>query len=90
MVERCFSVFTSYFSSFYLYGFLFTSVELIEIIVDGVTGDHRFFYDKLGWLLLLINTIEILSVLAFIAALVFMARRNLLKVPRFQMSEMSG
>ena len=34
--------------------------------------------------------IEILSVLAFVATLVFLARRNLLKVPKFQMSEMNG
>ena len=79
------------FHLFIYVAFLFTSTELIEIIVDGITGDHRFFYDKLGWVYtLLINTIEILSVLAFVATLVFLIRRNLLKVPRFQMSEMKG
>ena len=71
--------------------FLFTSTELIEIIADGTSGSHRFFMNKLGWIyVLLISTIEVLSVLAFISTLYFLARRNLLQVPRFKMSEMTG
>ena len=71
--------------------FLFTSTELIEIIADGISGSHRFFLNKLGWIyVLLISTIEVLSVLAFISTLYFLARRNLLKVQRFKMSEMTG
>ena len=79
------------FHLFIYVAFLFTSTELIEIIIDGLTGSHRFFWNKLGGVyILLINTIEILSVLAFIATLVFLTRRNLLTIPRFQMSEMNG
>ena len=79
------------FHLFIYVAFLFTSTELIEIIIDGVTGSHRFFWPILGSVyVLLINMIEILSVLAFVATLVFLARRNLLTVPRFQMSEMNG
>ena len=37
-----------------------------------------------------ISFIEILSVLAFVATLAFLVRRNLLKVPRFHMDEMTG
>ena len=71
--------------------FLFTSTELIEIIADGISGSHRFFLNKLGWIyVLLISTIEVLSVLAFISTLYFLARRNLLQIPRFKMSEMTG
>lgn len=71
--------------------FLFTSTELIEIIADGISGSHRFFMNKLGWIyVLLISTIEVLSALAFISTLYFLARRNLLQVPRFKMSEMTG
>ena len=79
------------FHLFIYVAFLFTSTELIEIIIDGLTGSHRFFWNKLGGVyILLINTIEILSVLAFIATLVFLTRRNLLTIPRFKMSEMNG
>ncbi|MEE9371735.1 MAG: (Fe-S)-binding protein [Saprospiraceae bacterium] len=71
--------------------FLFTQIELVEIILDGVFGFHRFFADKLGVVYnLMINSIEFLSVGAFVATIVFLARRNLLKLPRFTMSEMKG
>ncbi len=71
--------------------FLFTQVELIEIIVDGVTGSHRIFMEPLGgFYTLVISIIEVLSFLALIATFSFLARRNLLKIPRFQMSEMTG
>lgn len=71
--------------------FLFTQIELLEIFVDGIFGVHRFFAPYLGVLYtIIINSIEILSVLALIATFVFLARRNLLKVPRLVMSEMNG
>ena len=79
------------FHLFIYVAFLLTSTELIEIIIDGVFGFHRFFHPLLGsFYTLIISTIEILSVLAFVATLVFLARRNLLRVPRFHMSEMTG
>jgi heterodisulfide reductase subunit C len=79
------------FHLFIYVAFLFTQIELIEIIIDGLFGVHRFFADKIGFLYpLIINTIEILSVLAFVATVIFLARRNLLKIPRFVKSEMSG
>jgi len=76
---------------FFIYAaFLITQVELIEIIIDGFTGSHRIFADKLGWFYtFVINFIEILSLLAFGATVVFLARRNLLKVPRFWKPEMT-
>lgn len=71
--------------------FIITQIELIEIIVDGVTGHHRIFMSSLGsFYTFIISLIEILSVLALIATFSFLARRNLLKIPRFQMSEMTG
>jgi len=71
--------------------FLFTQIELIEIFIDGIFGVHRFFADKIGILYnLLINFIEFLSLGAFIGTIVFLSRRNLLKLPRFNMPEMKG
>jgi heterodisulfide reductase subunit C len=40
--------------------------------------------------LLIINFIEVLSLLALIGTFVFLARRNLLKIPRFQSVELKG
>ncbi|HMQ06925.1 MAG TPA: (Fe-S)-binding protein [Saprospiraceae bacterium] len=79
------------FHLFIYIAFLFTQVELIEIMIDGFTGIHRFFAPLLGGLYtLIINTIELLSLLAFVATFIFLWRRNALKVPRFVKSEMKG
>lgn len=77
---------------FMLYAaFVITQIELIEIIADGVSGEHRLFRASLGgFYTFMISFIEILSVLAFIATFIFLSRRNLLKVPRFNMKEMKG
>ena len=77
---------------FFIYAaFLLTQIELIEIILDGITGGHRLLRPALGGFYpFLISFIEILSVLAFVATFIFLARRNLLKVPSFQMDEMKG
>ena len=77
---------------FFIYAaFVITSVELLEIVVDGLFGSHRYFAKTLGgFYVFIVSTIEILSVLAFVATLVFLARRNLLKIPRFHMDEMTG
>lgn len=79
------------FHLFIYVAFLFTQIELIEILIDGFTGNHRIFAPMLGgFYTFLVGFIEILSVLAFIATFVFLARRNLLKVPRFHKPEMKG
>ncbi len=79
------------FHLFIYVAFLLTQVELIEILADGFTGHHRIFSAALGgFYTFLISFIEILSLLAFIATFVFLARRNLLKVPRFHKPEMKG
>lgn len=71
--------------------FVITQIELIEIILDGLMGKHRLFHDSLGgFYTFMVSFIEILSVLAFIATLSFLSRRNLLKVPRLVKSELNG
>ena len=70
--------------------FVITQIELIEIFIDGLSGSHRLFEPSLGGLYtFIISFIEILSVLAFIATLIFLSRRNLIKVPRLNMKEMN-
>ena len=71
--------------------FVITQIELIEIFVDGTFGVHRFFSKYLGgFYTFIISFIEILSVLAFIATIAFLARRFVLKVARFQKPELKG
>ncbi len=77
---------------FFIYAaFLLTQVELIEIFIDGLTGAHRFFYPRLGgFYVFVISFIEVLSLLALIATVIFLIRRNVLKLPRFTKPEMKG
>lgn len=71
--------------------FVITQIELLEILVDGISGSHRFFQSSLGgFYTFMISFIEILSVLAFIGTIAFLARRNMLKLPRLSMKELVG
>lgn len=71
--------------------FVVTQIELIEIVADGLTGSHRAFQLSLGgFYTFMISFIEFLSVAAFIATIFFLARRNLLKLPRLNMKELAG
>lgn len=79
------------FHLFIYVAFVITQIELIEIVLDGLTGQHRMFATGLGgFYTFVIGTIEILSVLALIATVVFILRRTVLKVNRFQKPEMKG
>ncbi|MBM3159865.1 MAG: (Fe-S)-binding protein [Bacteroidetes bacterium] len=71
--------------------FVITQIELIEIIADGITGEHRIFQASLGnFYVFIISFIELLSLLAFVGTIAFLARRNMLKLPRFTMDELKG
>lgn len=76
---------------FFIYAaFLLTQIELLEIIIDGFFGTHRFFAG-LGWFYtLVIGTIEVLSALALIATIAFLVRRNILRLKRFWKAEMTS
>lgn len=79
------------FHLFIYVAFLITQVALIEILIDGITGSHRFFASRLGgFYTFVLGFIEVLSVLALVATFVFLARRLILKVSRFQNREMKG
>lgn len=71
-------------------GFILINIEVLEILIDGVAGTHR----SLSFLGSVYNTaigfFEILAVLVFIACIVFLARRFIVKIPRFHSPEMKG
>ncbi|MCE2683415.1 MAG: 4Fe-4S dicluster domain-containing protein [Flavobacteriia bacterium] len=71
--------------------FVITQIELFEIFADGLTGEHRTFEEALGgFYTFMISFIEILTLLALIATIAFLSRRNLLKLPRLNMKELAG
>ena len=76
---------------FFIYaGFVIINLEVLEILIDGVFGTHRVFA-PLGFLYnVLIGSFEILALLVFIGCVVFLIRRNILKLKRFWMREMTS
>ena len=76
---------------FIYFAFLITQIELIEILIDGITGQHRIFAPFLGgFYTFIISFIEILSVLALLATVVFLLRRTVFKTNRLNKPEMKG
>jgi ferredoxin len=70
-------------------GFIIINLEILEIILDGIFGTHRlfapFFGDAYGWL---INSFEFLALGVLTACVVFLLRRNAVKVRRLNMKEL--
>lgn len=72
-------------------GFIIINIEVLEIVLDGMFGTHRMFADSLGSLYtFLINFFEILALGVIIVCVVFLARRNILKLKRFMKHELDG
>lgn len=71
-------------------GFVIINIEVMEIIIDGVFGTHRIFsgigplYDAL------IGGFEILAIGVLLACVIFLIRRNILKLRRLNMKEMTA
>lgn len=77
---------------FFVYaGFIIINVEILEIFLDGVSGEHRLFAPMLGGLYsILIGCFEILAVLVLLGCVIFLLRRNVVKVRRLNLKELNG
>ena len=65
-------------------GFIIINVEVLEIVIDGMFGTHRFFASFLGPVYnVLIFSFEWLALGVLLACVVFLIRRNVLKIKRF-------
>ncbi len=72
-------------------GFIIINIELLEIIIDGLFGTHRFFAPYLGaFYPFLINSFEVLAALVVIACVVFLSRRNIIRLKRFVSNDLTG
>ncbi|TSD67709.1 4Fe-4S dicluster domain-containing protein [Inquilinus sp. KBS0705] len=76
---------------FFIYiGFIIINLEVLEIMIDGIFGSHRIFARPLGSLYgLLIGGFEGLALLVLVACVVFLARRNIIRLKRFSGVEMT-
>jgi Fe-S oxidoreductase len=70
-------------------GFLIVNIEMLEILIDGITGSHRFlsgipFYNGI------VSMVEFFAIMVIVACLTFLIRRNILRVGRFHKPEMKS
>ena len=72
-------------------GFIVINLEVLEFVLDGVLGTHRLFAPFLGSIYLAaMNFFEFLAVAVLLSCVVFLIRRNIIKVERFTKPEMKG
>jgi heterodisulfide reductase subunit C len=71
-------------------GFVLINVEVLEILIDGVFGSHRMLSFLGAVYNLAIGFFEILAFGVLVACIVFLTRRYVVKLARFQSPELQG
>lgn len=73
-------------------GFIIINIELLEILIDGLFGTHRFLAGIIGtgFYSAMTGTLEVLALLVLLAVILFFIRRNFYGIKRFQMKELFG
>jgi len=72
-------------------GFVIINIEILEIILDGIFGTHRMFAPYMGSVYtFVIDFFEVLAFLVLTACVIFLIRRNWVKVRRLNMNELNG
>lgn len=72
-------------------GFLIVNIEVLEIILDGMLGTHRLFAPYLGGAYnFLIGFFEVFAAGVFVSCVIFLIRRNILKLKRFMSGDLDG
>jgi len=71
-------------------GFIIINIEVLEIILDGLTGSHRLFSVLGSFYTLLISAFEFLAFGVLTACAIFLIRRNILRIKRFFSPEMTA
>ncbi|WP_424962982.1 4Fe-4S dicluster domain-containing protein [Ekhidna sp.] len=72
-------------------GFILINIEVLEIVIDGIFGTHRIAAPLLGDLYTsMINFFEFLAVGVLFSCVIFLIRRNVLRINRFKKIEMVG
>ncbi|HUH34487.1 MAG TPA: (Fe-S)-binding protein [Moheibacter sp.] len=71
-------------------GFLLINIEVMEILIDGIFGTHRVLSFMGSFYVGMIGFFEVLALLVLISCVIFLVRRNVLKVQRFMKPEMNN
>lgn len=70
--------------------FLLINVEVMEILIDGIFGTHRVLSFLGGFYTGMIGFFEFLAFMVLVSCIIFLIRRNIVKVKRFLNPEMKG
>lgn len=72
-------------------GFIIVNIEVLEIMLDGIFGTHRLFLGYLGgFYSFVINFFEVLAVGVLTVCIIFLVRRNIIKLKRFISHDLDG
>jgi len=71
-------------------GFIIINLEVLEIMIDGIFGTHRIFGGLGGLYNGLIGSFELLAFGVWFACIIFLIRRNIIKLKRFSGVEMTN
>ena len=71
-------------------GFIIINIEVVEIIIDGLFGTHRVLSFMGNFYNFLIGSFEVLAFLVLFACVIFLIRRNIIRIKRFWSAEMQG
>ena len=71
-------------------GFIVINIEMLEILIDGIFGTHRVLAFSGAVYPILISVFELLALSVILACLVFLVRRNVIRLQRFWNKEMTS
>lgn len=71
-------------------GFIIINIEVLEIVLDGILGTHRLFSFLGNFYYALIASFEVLALLVLVSCVIFLIRRNVLRLKRFSGVEMTS
>jgi heterodisulfide reductase subunit C len=72
-------------------GFIIINLEVLEIFLDGVLGTHRLFSRFApAFYAFLINAFELLAVGVIVVCVIFLLRRNIIRLKRFISKDLNG
>ncbi len=72
-------------------GFIIINLEVLEIVIDGISGQHRIFAPFLGnCYRYFINGFEILAFSVTFVCIIFLIRRNILYIQRLRSNDLEG
>jgi len=72
-------------------GFIIINLEVLEIVIDGISGQHRIFAPFFGnCYRYFINGFEILAFSVTFVCIIFLIRRNILYIQRLRSNDLEG